>query len=667
MELVLLLPLLAGLLLPPVAGMLPPPVAASAPSPAFSLGALRLQWTDGRLEFVLDGAAGPVLAGRLGAGLPGLVGAPRLAECLPGAGLCLAWPGLADLAITEEDSCFAIHWTVQHLQLAEDCIAIGPALWYGGPEEMVQRFPLDPAARRARVPYLPGDMLQDPERYLGGVAEPFWVSSRGAGLWAGRREQPLWYRWNRDGDGQLCLSVEHRPPYMAPAGPLELQYSVCARADPKEMFQEAAGRLWPLPAGTPDLGMMARPVWSSWAEYKQDINQSVVLDFAHSIKEHGFESSQVEIDDKWEKCYGDAAFDTAKFPDPAGMVTALQALGHRVTLWIHPFINQECAAFPPAVAAGRLVRDQEAGPGLGGAPGGWLPGMTWWWAGRWAGYVDFTNTEAAEWWRDRLLLLRDEVGLDSFKFDAGEAKWLPSSYVLSGSTPVTTWPGVFSTAYLNTCAQFGPLVEVRTGRRSQHLPVWVRMLDKYSTWGHDNGLRSMITTLLQFGMVGYPFVLPDMVGGNGYAEGPPSRELYIRWMQANVFMPSMQISFVPWRYDQEVVQHALNLTRLHAEYAPTIEALARQATEDGSPICRPVWWLDPRDPEALAVEDAFLLGDSLLAAPVLVEGAVTRDVYLPRGVWRDGITGAEWSGPVWLRAHPAPLLTLPYFIRTGEA
>ena len=50
-------------------------------------------------------------------------------------------------------------------------------------------------------------------------------------------------------------------------------------------------------------------------------------------------------------------------------------------------------------------------------------------------------------------------------------------------------------------------------------------------------------------MSGYSFVLPDMIGGNGY-KGAPSRELYIRWLQVNVFMPAMQISYVPWMYDQ---------------------------------------------------------------------------------------------------------------------
>ena len=68
-----------------------------------------------------------------------------------------------------------------------------------------------------------------------------------------------------------------------------------------------------------------------------------------------------------------------------------------------------------------------------------------------------------------------------------------------------------------------------------------------------------------------------MIGGNGYGN-IPSRELYIRWLQVNVFMPALQISFVPWQYDSEVVEHALNMTKLHAKYADTIMLLANQGT-----------------------------------------------------------------------------------------
>ena len=116
-----------------------------------------------------------------------------------------------------------------------------------------------------------------------------------------------------------------------------------------------------------------------------DINESVVLEFAQEIKEHGFNNSQLEIDDKWESCYGDTTFDPEKFPDPAGLVSGLQAAGFRVTLWIHPFINAECvsyatAAFPPNMF---LVRDSKTKYiskdgifGGGGQFGDWEAGLS---------------------------------------------------------------------------------------------------------------------------------------------------------------------------------------------------------------------------------------------------------------------------------------------------
>ena len=181
------------------------------------------------------------------------------------------------------------------------------------------------------------------------------------------------------------------------------------RAEAKDMFQYAAGKLWPLPSGFPDARMVTSPIWSTWAQYKQDINQSVVIDFARKIQEHGFENSQLEVDDKWEECYGDATFDPIKFPEPASMVQELKQLGFRVSLWIHPFVNQECNSFEVARQAEHLVRDQAGGGGFGFS-GSWLPGMTWWWAGPWAGYFDFTNREAAAWWSSRLQILKEEVG-----------------------------------------------------------------------------------------------------------------------------------------------------------------------------------------------------------------------------------------------------------------
>ena len=61
----------------------------------------------------------------------------------------------------------------------------------------------------------------------------------------------------------------------------------------------------------------------------------------------------------------------------------------------------------------------------------------------------------------------------------------------------------------------------------------------------------------------------------------------------------------------------------------------------------------------------FLLGEDILVAPVIKDGARTRDIYLPKGEWRDeNKPGAPTiDGPIWLRNYEATLDVLPYFKR----
>jgi alpha-glucosidase len=61
-----------------------------------------------------------------------------------------------------------------------------------------------------------------------------------------------------------------------------------------------------------------------------------------------------------------------------------------------------------------------------------------------------------------------------------------------------------------------------------------------------------------------------------------------------------------------------------------------------------------------------MLGADVVIAPVLTQGARKRDLYLPAGRWRDYKTGALREGKRWLRDYPAPLDTLPLFIREGS-
>ena len=62
------------------------------------------------------------------------------------------------------------------------------------------------------------------------------------------------------------------------------------------------------------------------ARYKTLVNEARVMTFASQIQSNGFNNSQLEIDDRWELCYGEQTFDDKKFPDPKQMNDQLHSL-----------------------------------------------------------------------------------------------------------------------------------------------------------------------------------------------------------------------------------------------------------------------------------------------------------------------------------------------------
>jgi alpha-glucosidase (family GH31 glycosyl hydrolase) len=404
------------------------------------------------------------------------------------------------------------------------------------------------------------------------------------------------------------------------------------------------------PAGTPPAELFTRPTWTTWARYKTAINADRLLDFAREIIAHGYPHHALEIDDKWQVHYGDYAFDPARFADPRGLIEALHRMGFSVTAWVHPFIEPKAQAYADCATRGLLVRDSAGEP---------YPVR--WWQGQ-GGLLDVSNPRALEWFFGNLRRLQAETGLDGFKFDAGEGIYLPAE----AATHAPMERNEYAQRYVEAIAQHHTLCEVRSGWFNQRAPVFFRQWDKTTNWSHANGLRSVIPGALSLSLTGYPFVLPDMIGGNAYAETPDA-ELMIRWTQLNALLPAMQFSLAPWDYGEACAAICRRYAELHAVFAPRIVRLAEHAARTGEPILRPVFWLAPHDEDAWLCDDEFLLGDEVLVAPVAHAGARRRDIYLPPGEWRDYWTGASFSGPVTLRDFSAPLEVLPLFERIGSA
>ncbi|XP_034833635.1 myogenesis-regulating glycosidase-like [Maniola hyperantus] len=547
-----------------------------------------------------------------------------------------------------------IKWDSNEPLRFEDCFDFGSKHWYAGPMQVDQIYPIEGAHQNYSA-------YVSKESDNGAIVERYWLNSAGEYIYV-NPQVPLFVDYHLIQPNHICFGAQLAAPYSSMRNHTELSYDFWFLPDVKKAHQHAVTHYLGKPSGLPDFRMVQHPIWSTWAQYSQNITGEKVIEYAEQIVAYGFNNSQLEIDDLWETCYGTLEVDTNKFPNMTHLVEEVKALGFRVTIWVHPFINSNCdSVYTEALNNGYLVLD-EAGTAAANwwNPNGSIPGL-----------VDFTKPAAAEWWYKRVKNLIDTHGIDSIKFDAGESSFSPQIPVQQGD--IDFHPHNIVDAYVRTCARFGDMIEVRAGFRTQDLPVFVRMVDRDSIWGLNNGLPTIVTTTIQMNLNGYTLVLPDMIGGNGFnlnheQADLPSKELFIRWVQANTFLPAMQFSFAPWNFDNETVEISKKFTDLHAEYAEVIYAAMQASVDNGSPVNSPLWWLDPTDEVALTIWDEYLLGDSILVAPIFSEGITVRDVYLPVGTWLDqGDPEKIHAGPAWVRNYPAPIGVLPFFVREQDS
>jgi alpha-glucosidase len=196
----------------------------------------------------------------------------------------------------------------------------------------------------------------------------------------------------------------------------------------------------------------------------------------------------------------------------------------------------------------------------------------------------------------------------------------------------------------------------------RYAAVWTG--DNTSSWEH---LRMSLPMLCNLGLSGIPFVGADV--GGFWKDATP--ELYARWIQAGVLYPMMRGHShkdarpnEPWEFGGDVDAAARGALRLRYELRPYLYTLFHGASTTGAPILRPLLWAFPADRRAAAIEDEVMLGDALLAAPVVHPGQRQRDVYLPAGRWYEWWTGAAYDGPADVQVA-APLDRLPLFGRAG--
>uniref|UniRef100_A0A673LY21 Si:ch211-117c19.1 n=1 Tax=Sinocyclocheilus rhinocerous TaxID=307959 RepID=A0A673LY21_9TELE len=522
---------------------------------------------------------------------------------------------------------FSVRWgfviiMLEEHRLVEHAMSCSGSHWYGGAETWLQHWPIVLKGQQEPKPFITGDIHSNYQAF-GGILERYWLSSNATAIKM-NDSVPFHLGWDETNRTLWFQARYDDSPYRPdPGNPhhVTLSYRVCVGHDVTSIHK-----------------YMVRRYFNKALE---EVNQERTLKYLY---------------DRYTSGYGEFELDPIKFPNASAMFQKLRDDGFQVTLWTHPFVNYNSVNFGVGVEQGLFVR----------VPGSQLPALVRWWNGI-AGILDFTNPEARDWYALNLHTLKKKYGVISFKFDAGETSYLPQEF--STFVPLQD-PSTFTRRYTEMALPFNDRAELRSGYQSQNISCFFRIIDRDSLWGYTLGLKSIIPTVLTISILGYQFILPDIIGGSTTSNltGLPDRELYIRWLELSAFMPAMQFSLPPWHYDDEVVNIAKKFTALHESLvAPRVLELAGEVLYTGDPIIRPLWWIATDDEAAYKIDSQFLIGDDLLVAPVLEPGKQERDIYLPAGRWRSykGEYYKGDKGPIYLTDYPVDLDEVAYFVWSG--
>ena len=434
-----------------------------------------------------------------------------------------------------------------------------------------------------------------------------------------------------------------------------------------EAYRFAMRKWFPASGKMPDPLFFSAPQINTWIELTYHQNEKDILGYAKSMVDNGVPAGVLMIDDTWQAGYGDWRFEPTRFKDPKGMMDKLHAMGYKVMLWMCPYVGMDLPSFR-RVAWGTNPDDVRGYPVKGGflAEKGKRPVANGrveakacrWWNG-YSAFLDFSHPNANAWFTEVLDGLVRDFGVDGFKLDGADL----TAYNLKtceALDPKAT-NGSLNNGYAAYALKY-PFCEIRNLWRLQQMPVVVRLHDKPHTW---EALRRITADMIAAGVIGQPFICPDMVGGGewtAFIPGSPFEpDLFVRSAQIHALCPMMQFSASPWRVlDAEKQQIVRDTVALRQKFAPMFVELAKKAATDGEPILRGLEYNYPNQGYA-SVIDEFMMGTDLLVAPQMEKNATTRDVVIPPGTWKadDGTTVV---GPKTLTVK-TPLARLPHFVR----
>ncbi len=288
------------------------------------------------------------------------------------------------------------------------------------------------------------------------------------------------------------------------------------------------------------------------------------------------------------------------------------------------------------------------------------------------GYIDITNPEALDWyfgvvWEQMLRLGLDGIKIDFCEFVPDEDpyengmrveyRWHDPS-VFGKSDVHHAYPSYFLSMFykkiLEMKKEMGKpngfsLLSRGGGIGSQRNPyLWAG--DQTRTF---EKIEDQYLAALNSGLSGVPFMTYDMAGyqyqeHEGYfTMGDEEGRLFCRAVECTAFTTAIQTHGdvrQAFEMDEETKEVYRRYTALHQLLIPHLQKYSRIAAETGLPVMRHLVLRDPADRRVYDIETEFLFGEGLLVAPIFADGVYEKEVYLPRGRWKNLLTDEVVTG-----------------------
>ena len=413
------------------------------------------------------------------------------------------------------------------------------------------------------------------------------------------------------------------------------------------------------------------PLWtlgyitSKYGYHNQRESEGVV----DTLKREGYPLDGIVFDLYWygkEQDMGRLEWDKTQWPDHLGMLRRFKDMGVNVVTISQPYV----------LTNGRAIDNyRELDPkGMFCKTDGDTTQTVTIWVGQ-GGMFDVSNPDTRLWLRNRYKWLTDQ-GVTGWWGDLGEPEVHPLEIRHHNGLTAeqyhnfygNEWSRIIYEMFQEEYPDRRPMIMMRAGTAGlQRYSVFPWSTDVSRSWG---GFQPQVTIMLNAGLSGLGYMSHDV---GGFALDPDKKrdgELYIRWLQLGLFSPMLrthsQDLAEPYNY-KEFGDLTQRIIRQRYNWLPYNYTLAYENASKGLPLVRPLGFYESDNNIARyeTVTDQYLWGRDVMVAPVMQQGAVSRDITFPEGIWVDYYNPTRRYQGHTTVSYAAPLEVLPLFVRAG--